>query len=137
MVVGAARFVPADQQGRVPDVGARRGLHPLVGVVDPREERLTAQNRRWRVEAGDDHAVTHRPPGCRVVVVVPDDQARLDEREVGQIPVGGVGLDCENGTKWVARRSLSRGKWMMAVAENRCRLPDVDLPRLAVLARAG
>ena len=53
MVVGAARFVPADEQGRVPDVGPGRGLHPSVGVVDAGEERLATQDRRRRVNARD------------------------------------------------------------------------------------
>src|SRR5580693_3482556 len=35
VVVGAARFVPADEQGGVPDVGPGWGLHGLVSVVDP------------------------------------------------------------------------------------------------------
>ena len=40
VIVGAARFVPADQQGRVPHIGAGRRLHALVGVVDPGQEVL-------------------------------------------------------------------------------------------------
>ena len=45
MVVGASWFVPADQKRRVPDVRSVRGLHRLVGVVDPGQERLAAQDR--------------------------------------------------------------------------------------------
>ena len=40
VVVGAARLIPADQQGGVPDIGARRSGHGPIGVVDALQEGL-------------------------------------------------------------------------------------------------
>ena len=133
VVVGAARFVPADQQGRVPHVGPGRGLHRLVGVVDPGQERLTAQDRRRRVDTGDHDAVAQGSGDGRVVVPVPQHQGRLDEGEVGQVPGGGIGL--ELGERHEVRREpvLEPGVVDQAGGREPVRLGDVDLPRLAVL----
>ena len=48
MVVGPTRFIPADEQGGVPDVGPGRGLHPPVGVVDPCKKASPPEDRRRR-----------------------------------------------------------------------------------------
>ena len=49
VVIGATRLVPADQQGGVPDIGARRSGHGPVGVVDARAE---GTPRRASTKAG-------------------------------------------------------------------------------------
>src|SRR5580698_4589713 len=46
VIVGAAWFVPTDQQGCVPDVRARRSGHGPVRVVHLLQERLAAEHRR-------------------------------------------------------------------------------------------
>ena len=104
-----------------------------VRVEDARQERLAGQHRRRRVHREVDVVADQRAAERRVVVAVAGDHVRLDQREVGQRPGGGVAL--ELGERHEVRRQPVLQPRVVddAVERERHRLHHVDLPRLAVL----
>ena len=75
----------------------------------------------------------HGPSGGGMVVPVTDDEIRLDEGEVRQVPRWRHrSRTAENGTTWVARRSFNRGR-KDGRSRTLHRFGDVHLPGLPVL----
>src|ERR1700691_4112705 len=81
MVVGPARFVPADEQARVEDVRPTFASCRADSAVDACEKGLAGEDRRRRV----DRYLGSRQEGSAergVVVAVPRKKVRLDECKV-------------------------------------------------------
>ena len=132
VVVGAARLIPADQQGGVPDVRARCRGGGSVGVEDPFQEGLAEQDRGGWVEPLDVELGSRRTTERRVVVPMTGDAVRLDPREIRQRPGRGILLELAEGHDVRGEAILQPG--VVDDALKRARHPvHVDLPGLAVL----
>jgi hypothetical protein len=81
----------------------------------------------------DVEAVPHGPSGCGMVVAVTHDETRLDEREVGQFPVGGVLLELGERQEMGGQTFLQAGVVDDGRRRKLHRLGHVDLPGLTVI----